>query len=132
VAWACLLNKHFDVVHRRPRLVLVIVCSDRGEPHIRAAYLTIVVVGNGRGPLKVLLAPLFTAIDALLGVLGGDVRRCVPDGARGHLPASLGRAKHDRLVASGVLCGDATRLLKCVPEEVTISALSRALRAALG
>jgi hypothetical protein len=88
-------------------------------------------LGRGRGLLKALLAPLFGTFDTLLGGVGGDVGQRLPVAARGHLPASLGRAKHDRLVASGALGGNAVRLLEHVPEEVTTSALSRALRVAL-
>jgi hypothetical protein len=48
-----------------------------------------------------------------------------------HLPTSLGGAKHDCLIVCGVLGGDIARLLKRVPEEVAMSALPRALCAAL-
>jgi hypothetical protein len=40
--------------------------------------------------------------------------------AQGQLPASLGLAKHDRLVDDGVLRGDVTWLLKCVPKKVAM------------
>jgi hypothetical protein len=53
------LDKPFEVVHRRPRLTLVIVCGGRSAPHARATQLTVVALGRGRGPLKALLAPLF-------------------------------------------------------------------------
>jgi hypothetical protein len=53
------------------------------------------VLGHGRGLLKVLLAPLFGTFDALLDAVGGDVGQRLLVAARGHLPASLGRAKHD-------------------------------------
>jgi hypothetical protein len=94
-------------------------------------HLIVAAVSCGHGPLKVLLAPLFAAFDALLGIVGGDVRPCFPVTARGRVPTSLGRAKHDRLVAGGSLGGDAMRLLECVAEEVTLSALSQVLIALL-
>jgi hypothetical protein len=56
-----------------------------------------------------------------------DVEQHLPTATWGHLPASLGRAYHDRLVASGVLGGDTVWLLKRVPEEVATSALPQAL-----
>jgi hypothetical protein len=39
--------------------------------------------------------------------------------------------RHVRLIANGALGGDATWCLECVPEEVTMLALVRALRAVL-
>jgi hypothetical protein len=59
VVWAGLLEKPFEVVHRRPRLMLVIVRGGRSAPHARATRLAIVALGHGRGLLKALLAPLF-------------------------------------------------------------------------
>jgi hypothetical protein len=76
--------------------------------------------------------PLFAAFNALLGVVGSDIGWCLLLAAWGHLPASMGRAKHDRLIAGGVMGGDAVRLLECVPEEVAMSTLARAPRAVLG
>jgi hypothetical protein len=132
VVWADCHKKPFEVVHRRPRLTLVIACGSRGAPHAGAAHLAIVVIGRGHGPLKALLAPLFATFAALLGAMGGDVGRRLPVATRGHLPASLGRAEHDHLIAGGVLGGDATWLLERVPKEVATSVLPRALRTALG
>jgi hypothetical protein len=43
---------------------------------------------------------------------------------------ALGRAKHECLIAGGALGGEAARLLKHAPEDVAMSALSWALRAA--
>jgi hypothetical protein len=63
--------------------------------------------------------------------VAGNVRRRLPVVARGCLLTSLGRAKHDRLVAGGALGGNAARLLKGVPEEVIMYALSWALCVAL-
>jgi hypothetical protein len=82
--------------------------------------------------LNVLLAPVFAAISALLGAVSGDARRRLPITAWGHLPASLGRVKHDHLIAGGALVGDATWLLKRVSQEVALFSLSQALCAALG
>jgi hypothetical protein len=93
--------------------------------------LIITVISCGQGPLKALLVPLFAAFDALLGIVGGDVRQYLPVAAQGHLPASLGRVKHDHLIAGGALGSDAAWLLERVPEEVTLSALSQALVALL-
>jgi hypothetical protein len=101
VVWAGLLEKPFEVV-----------CS--------WARLTIFAIGHGHGPFKVSLVRHFAALDALLGAVGGDVEWRLPAAARGHLPASLGRVKHDCLVADGALGGYA------------MSALPRALCALLG
>jgi hypothetical protein len=114
VVWAGLFVKPFEVV-------MVVVCGGRGAPHARVARLADVVIGHGHGPLKVLLALLFAAFDALLGAVGGDVRRRLPVAAQGYLPASLGRAEHDHLVAGGVLGGDVVQLLDHVPAEVAMS-----------
>jgi hypothetical protein len=130
--WAGLLKKPFEVVRTRPHPTLVIRCGGQGAPHTRVSRLAVIVIGHGRGPVKVLLAPLSAAIDALLGVMGGDVRWCLHVAAQGRLPASLGRAKHDRVVAGSALGGDAAQLLKHVPEEVAMFALSWALHVALG
>jgi hypothetical protein len=43
-----------------------------------------------------------------------------PCTARGCLPTSLGRAKHDHLITGGALGGDVVRLLECFPEEVAM------------
>jgi hypothetical protein len=59
MVWTGLLEKPFEVVHRRPHLMLVVACSDQGAPHAGATILAIVAVG--RGPLKALFAPLFVA-----------------------------------------------------------------------
>jgi hypothetical protein len=97
--------------------------------HARATYLPVVASSS---PLKTLLAPLVAAFDALLGVVSDDVRLCLLVTARGHLPASLCRVKHYRIIAGGALGGDATWLHKLAHEEVTIFALPRALRVAFG
>jgi hypothetical protein len=73
----------------------------------------------------------FATFDALLVVVGGDVRRRLPVTTWGRLTTSLGWAKHACLVAGGALGGDATWLRERVPEEVAMFALSQDLRAAL-
>jgi hypothetical protein len=130
VVWACLLEKPLEVVHRRPRLTLVAACSGRGMSHARVTCLTVVDVSRSRDPLRVLLVPLFATFDALLGAVSGEVVQRFPVTMWGPLPASLGGAKHDHLVAGGAWGGDAVRLLKRVPEEVATSALPQALRGA--
>jgi hypothetical protein len=59
------------------------------------------MANHGHGPLKVLLAPLFATLHTLPADVGGDIRRRSLATARGRLPASLGWARHDRLIASG-------------------------------
>jgi hypothetical protein len=56
--------------------------------------------------------------------MGGNVGRRLRVTARGHLPTSLGRAKHDCLVASGALGGDSAWLIEHAPKEVTMSTIS--------
>jgi hypothetical protein len=112
--------------------MLVVAGGGRGAPHARATCLTVIAINHGRGPLKALLAPLSVAFDALLSAMGGDVGRRLPVVAWGCLPASLGRVKHDRLVAGGALGGDAAWLLKLISKEVVMSVLSWDLRITLG
>jgi hypothetical protein len=50
----------------------------------------------------------------------------------GGLLASLGRVKHDYLIARCALGGNATWLLKHAPEEIAMSTLPQDLRATLG
>jgi hypothetical protein len=129
VVWAGFLQEPLEAVRGRPRLTLVATRDGRGVPHTRAARLpivAIVVASLGRDPLKALLAPLFVALDALLAVVGGDIRRCSLADAQDCLLASLGWMRHDRLVASGMLGGDVARCLECVPEEVAMLTLVRA------
>jgi hypothetical protein len=98
--------------------------------HAGAAHFPIVAIittGRGRSPMKALLAPLVAAFDALLGTVGGDIGRCLLVATRGHLHASLCRAKHDRLVADVALGGDVTQLLEHAFEEIAMSALLWAL-----
>jgi hypothetical protein len=63
--------------------------------------------------------------------VGGDVGLRLPVAARGHLPTSLGRAKHDHLIAGGALGGNDAQLLEHVFEEVAMSTQSWALCTAL-
>jgi hypothetical protein len=105
--WAGFLEKPPEVVYTQPPLMLVTACGGRDAPHAGATCFAIVAIGRGRGPLKALLAPLLATFDTLLCVVGGDVGRCLPAAAWGHLPTSLGTIKHDRLVAGGALCGNA-------------------------
>jgi hypothetical protein len=126
-----LLEKPFDVVHRRPCFTLVIVCGGHGAPHAAIACLIIVVISHGRGPLKALFASPLLPLTPFLGVVGGNVEWSLQVTARGCLPASLGRVKNDHLVAGGAWGGDAARLLERVPEEVTMVAPLWALCAVL-
>jgi hypothetical protein len=117
------------MIRGKPRLTFVTTCGGQAAPHARAARLpviAIIMVSRGCGPLKVLLAPLFVALDALLAVVGGDIRRRSLIAARYHLPSSLGWKRHDRLIASGVLGGDVGWRIECVPEEVAMLALVQA------
>jgi hypothetical protein len=126
VIWAGFLEEPLDVMHRWPHLTLFTVRGGPDATHARTACLpvvAIIVVGRGHGPLRALLPALFATLDALLRVVGGDVGRRLLAAAWGHLPVSLGLWMHDHLIARGVLGGDATRLLKCVPKKVAMFAL---------
>jgi hypothetical protein len=120
------------VVHGQPRLMLVAACGSQDVPHARATCLHVVMVSHGRGCLKVLLVPLFAAIDALPAAVDSDIAWCSLTAALGHLPASLGQTDHDCLLAGGMLGGDAVRCLKCVLAKVAMLALERDPCAALG
>jgi hypothetical protein len=82
--------------------------------------VVVVMVGHDRGPLRALLVPLLAA---LLGTVDGDVGRCLLAAAWGRLPDSLGRTKVGRLVANGILGGDAAWLLNGVPKNIVVFAL---------
>jgi hypothetical protein len=73
----------------------------------------------------------FATLDALPTAVDGDIGRCSLATTRGHLPASQGRAKHNYLVAGGVLGGDVAQCLECVPAKVVMLTLEWALCAAL-
>jgi hypothetical protein len=74
------------------------------------------MTSRGHGLSKVLLAALFATLDALLGAVGGDIRWHSLTAARDHLTSSLCWTRHDRLIPSGMLGGDVTRRLECVPK----------------
>jgi hypothetical protein len=106
-------------------LTLLTACSSQDVPHTGVAYLPIVaitVVGHSPGPLKALLAPLFASLDTFPATVGGDIGRRSLTTSQARLPASLGWMRHDRLIASGVLGGDAAWHLECVPKEVAMLA----------
>jgi hypothetical protein len=135
MTWVGFFKESHEVVHGRPRLMLVTACGGWDVPHARAARLhvvTIIVVDHGHDPLKALLAHFFAALDALPAIVDGDIRRCSIAAARGHFLASMSRVKHDCLIDGGVLGGDAARHLECVPEKVTTLTLERAPCAELG
>jgi hypothetical protein len=114
-----------EVVCRQPHLTLVAVCGNHDVPYARAAYLpvpTIVVVG--RGPLRMLLAPLLATLGAIFGTLDGNVRQCLLAAAWGRLSGSLGGTKCSCLVASGIQVGNAVRLLGGVPKNVVVFVLA--------
>jgi hypothetical protein len=79
----------------------------------------------GHGPLRALLAPLFATLDAHLSAMNDDVGRGLLAAAWGRLPATLGRAKHNHLIAGHMLGGDVAWILEYVPEKVTILAQAR-------
>jgi hypothetical protein len=135
VVWAGFLDEPLEVVRGQPCLTLVAVCDSRGAPHARVACLSIVgviVVSHGHGSLEALLMPLFATHDALPTAVDGDVRRCSLGAAWGCLPASLGLAEHDTLIAGGVLGCDVVWLLKRATEKVAKLALERAPCTVLG
>jgi hypothetical protein len=135
VVWVGFLEEPLKEVHGRPRLTLVTVCGGRGAPPAGAASIPVVaviMVSCGRCPLKVLLAPIFITLDTLPADVDGDVGWRSLITAQGRLPASLGLVKHNRLIAGGVLGGDAAWCLECVPAKVAMLTLERAPCAALG
>jgi hypothetical protein len=98
-------------------MLLAAACGSHDVLHAGATYFLIVatvIVGRSRNPLRMLFAPLLLT----LGVLDGDVGRCLLTTAQGRLPAAWGSMKFDHLIASGVLGGDAAQLLSGVPENV--------------
>jgi hypothetical protein len=91
-----LFKKLFEVVCGRLRLTLATACDRRVVLLAGAAYLRVdVAVVMGHSLLAMLFTPLLVA---LLGILGGDVRRQFPD-------AAWGRARLSHLVDDGVPSG---------------------------
>jgi hypothetical protein len=77
VVWACLLDEALEVVYGWPRLALAAACGNHDAHHVGATHFLIVatvIIGHGCDRLKMLLAPLLATLDALLGILDGDVR----------------------------------------------------------
>jgi hypothetical protein len=104
-----------------PWLSLATACGSRDVLHTGAACFLVVatvVVDHGRNPLRTLLAPLVATLGALLGILDSDEGRRLLAAAQGCLPATWGRMKFGRLIASGVLGGNATRHLGGAPKNV--------------
>jgi hypothetical protein len=111
------------------------VCGNLDASHARATCFPValvVIAGRGHGPLRVLLAPLVAAFDALLGTVSSGIGRCLLVSAWGRFPAYLCEAGHDHLVPGGVLGGDATWLLERALKEFALFPLTRALLAATG
>jgi hypothetical protein len=95
------------VVHGWSRLALAATCISHNGHHAGAAYLLVVAtvaIDHGCGLLVMLLAPFPATLGALPDVLDGDVGRCLPAIAWGHV-------KLGRLAAGGVLGSNATQLL---------------------
>jgi hypothetical protein len=91
VVWAGFLEEPLEVVRWQPCLTLVDVHGDRDASHTGAACLPIIVIIMvGRGLLRVLAAPLFATLDALLSTVDDNIEWCLRATTRGHLPASLG------------------------------------------
>jgi hypothetical protein len=64
--------------------------------------------------------------------VSADVGRCLLAATWGHFPVRLCGVVHGRLVAGGVLGGDAEQLLERASKEVTLFALPWALLAVSG
>jgi hypothetical protein len=70
-----------EILYRAIVPELVATYDSRGVHHDRAVCLlvdVVIVVGRGCGLLVALLAPLFAAFGALLGILDDDDRQCFP------------------------------------------------------
>jgi hypothetical protein len=80
------------VVYRQLRLALATTCSGHGVPLARVTCFFIiaaVVVCHGHNPLRTLLAPpLLATLDALLGVMDGDVEWRLLAATWGRLPTT--------------------------------------------
>jgi hypothetical protein len=83
VVWASLLEDPLQVVCGRPHLALAAADDSHDAHHTGATYflaVAIIIVGHGCDRLKTLFTPLLAALDALLGVMDGDVgRHVIPD-----------------------------------------------------
>jgi hypothetical protein len=109
------------VICGQPHLTLIAMCSSYNAPRVGAAHLpaiVVVVVGRGRGPMRMLLMPLLAALSAILGAMDDNIGRHLVAAACGRLLASLGGTKCDRLIVGGIRVGDATWLLGGVPKNV--------------
>jgi hypothetical protein len=95
------------VVHGWSCLLLAAVCDSHDAHHDGAACLlvdTTVIVSRVCGLFVTLLTPLLATLGALLGILDDNVGRRFP-------AATWGWVKLGRLVADGILGGDAAQLL---------------------
>jgi hypothetical protein len=91
LVWAGLLEESLKVVCRRSCLALAATCRSRNAPDTEAAYFLIVasvIVGRSCSPLRMLLAPFLATVGNLIGIVDGDVGRCLLVVASGHLPAA--------------------------------------------
>jgi hypothetical protein len=114
VVWKGLLKNPLEVICRCPQPASVAMRDGQDLSHTRTTCLPAVVIdmaGHGHSPYRALLTPLVAAIDAILGAISNNVRRCLLVPAQGRFPAPLCRAVHDHLVVGGVLSGDVARLL---------------------
>jgi hypothetical protein len=119
--WASQFEESIKVVCRQLRLALAPTSGGATYFLIVAA----VIAGHEHNLLRTLLAPLLATLGALLGIVDDDVEWSLNTTARGHLSIAWGRAKFDRLVAGGVLGGDAAQLLSDVPKNVTRCLIGR-------
>jgi hypothetical protein len=123
------------VVYRRPHLMPATVYGSHDAPDARADCLSIVaviIVSRSHASLRTLLVPLLAALGALLGAVDGNVRWCLLSATWGLLPAAWDRVKFGRLIASGILGGNAVHLLGGVPKNVATFTLARVPCAAFG
>jgi hypothetical protein len=100
---------------RRPHRTHVTIHGGRDASHARATrspVATVITASHDHSPLKAPLVPLVATFDALLGVVGSDIGRCLLITAQGHLPASLCWVKHDRLIVGATLGGSTNMLPK--------------------
>jgi hypothetical protein len=115
-----------EVVSRWPHLTLVAMRGRCNMPYAGAACLpiaAIIMVGCGRGPLKMLLVHLLASLGTIFGAVDDSVVRCLISTAWVHLPTSMGRMKCGRLVAGGVQIGDVVQFLGGVPKIIAVFVL---------